>query len=276
MDMDENKREYEPEESPAGEPFDDTIEDEDLDIEIEDEDADGAGMEISVEAASLEEAQASAPRFNIWKEIREWVFAIVLALLVVGVIKGFLFDFVVVDGCSMQTTLMDGDRLILTKMGYQPEHGDIIVLDSHYKSREAFIAAQKEMLGDSFTWFDEFKLRWLPWEQRKYAIEPRHYVKRVIGLPGDTIDIDDATGDVYVNGEKIDQSYLDEGVHTYRGRETQFPYTVPEDCVFVMGDNREDSLDSRYQSLGAVPYEAILGKAAFRFWPLSSFGSVYH
>ena len=274
--MDENKREYEPEEKPANKPFDDTIEDEDLDIDIEDEDVDSAGMEISVEAASLEEAQAPAPRFNIWKVIREWVFSIVLALLVVVVIKGFLFDFVVVDGRSMQTTLMDGDRLILTKMGYQPRHGDIIVLDSHYKSREAFIAMKKETLGDSFGWFDEFKLRWLPWEQKKYSVEPRHYVKRVIGLPGDTIDIDEATGDVYVNGEKIDQSYLDEGVHTYRGRETQFPYTVPEDCVFVMGDNREDSLDSRYQSLGAVPYEAILGKAAFRFWPLSSFGSVYH
>ena len=64
-------------------------------------------------------------------------------------------------------------------------------------------------------------------------------------------------------------------MHTYRGRETQFPYTVPEDCVFVMGDNREDSLDSRYQSLGAVPYKAVMGKAAFRFWPFTSFGSIY-
>lgn len=270
--MDENKKDYNTE----NETFDDKIElEKDLDVEIEDGVAEGAGMEISVEAASLEDAQAAAGGFNIWKEIREWVFAIVLALVVVGLIKGFLFDFVVVDGRSMQTTLMDGDRLVLTKMGYQPQHGDIIVLDSHYKSREAYIAMQKEKKGDSFGWFDEFQLRWLPWEQKKHAIEPRHYVKRVIGLPGDTIDIDEATGDVIVNGEKIDQSYLDENVHTYRGRETQFPYTVPEDCVFVMGDNREDSLDSRYQSLGAVPYKAVMGKAAFRFWPFTSFGSIY-
>lgn len=255
--MDENKKEFE---------------DREYDAEIDD-----AGMEIHVDAASFGEAEAAGPQpsgFNIWKEIREWVFAIVLALVVVGLIKGFLFDFVVVDGRSMQTTLMNGDRLVLTKMGYQPKAGDIIVLDSHYKARESYITAKKAG-GAQFSWFDEFKLRWLPWEQKKFAIEPRHYVKRVIGMPGDVVDIDDASGDVYVNGEKIDQSYLDEGVHTYRGRETQFPYTVPEDCVFVMGDNREDSLDSRYQSLGAVPYEAVLGKAAFRFWPLSSLGSVY-
>lgn len=257
--MDENKKEFDDREN-------------DLDTELETEDA---GMEIHVDAASFGEAQNAAPQpsFNIWKEIREWVFAIVLAFVVVGLIKGFLFDFVVVDGRSMQTTLMNGDRLVLTKMGYEPKAGDIIVLDSHYKAREAYITAKKA--STQLSWFDEFKLRWLPWEQKKFAIEPRHYVKRVIGLPGDVIDIDDASGNVFVNGEKIDQSYLDEGVHTYRGRETQFPYTVPEDCVFVMGDNREDSLDSRYQSLGAVPYEAVLGKAAFRFWPLSSFGSVY-
>lgn len=110
--MDENKKDYNTE----NETFDDKIElEKDLDVEIEDGVAEGAGMEISVEAASLEDAQAAAGGFNIWKEIREWVFAIVLALVVVGLIKGFLFDFVVVDGRSMQTTLMDGDRLVLTK-----------------------------------------------------------------------------------------------------------------------------------------------------------------
>ena len=79
--------------------------------------------------------------------------------MVFGLIKGCLFDFVVVDGRAMQTTLMDGDRLVLTKMGYQPQYGDIIVLDSHYKARETLIATKKETLGDSFGWFDEFKLR---------------------------------------------------------------------------------------------------------------------
>lgn len=267
--MDENKKEYENE----NEPFDNAIEmKDDIGVDIEEGGAENAGMSISVGASSPEYAPAGK-KFSIWKEIRDWVFAIVLALLVVGLIKGFLFDFVVVDGRSMQPTLMNGNRLVLVKMGYTPQYGDIIVFDSNYKVRRAYIDSKKEQGG--FGWFDEFKLRWISQEQEKYAIEPCPYVKRVIALENDVIDIVEETGDVYVNGEKIDQSYLDEYTHTYRGRDFEFPYTVPEGCAFVMGDNRGDSRDSRYESLGAVPYEAVIGKAAFRFWPFGSFGSIY-
>ncbi len=243
----------------------------DLKIDICDDDE--AGMSVSVHAAEADASDGSDGSFNILKEIREWVVAIALALIVVGVIKGFLFDFVLVSGHSMDTTLSDGDRLILTKMGYQPQRGDIVVLDAHYKKREAYIAAQKELKGSSFGWFDEFKLRWLPWEQIKYGIEPLHYVKRVMALSGDEINIDENTGTVYVNGTAVDEPYLG-NVHT-RAYETQFPYTVDEGCIFVMGDNRENSLDSRYTALGPVPHEAVMGKAAFRFWPFNTM-SILH
>ena len=238
--------------------------------EEETDNIEDAGMSISIHANKDNKKESS---FNLWKEIREWAFAIFFALVVVGLIKGFLFDFVVVDGRSMQTTLLHGDRLVLTKLGYTPKKGDIIVLDANYKAREVYIERKKQQQGDSFGWFDEFKLRHFPWEQRKYGIEPLHYVKRVIALEGDVIDINDVTNDVIVNGEIIDEPYLD-NVKTYSGPETDFPYTIEDDCAFVMGDNREDSRDSRYTSPGTIPYKAVLGKAVFRFWPFSAIGMV--
>ena len=238
--------------------------------EQDDSDIDEAGMSIEIHAGGSEKEKSSV---NLFKEIREWLFAIVSAIVIVILIKGFVFDFVIVDGQSMQTTLMDKDRLVLTKLGYTPQKGDIIVLDANYKLREAYIDRQKEIKGDSFGAFDEFKLRYLPWEQRKYAIEPCYYVKRVIALEGDVIDINNATSEVSVNGEIIEEPYLN-NVRTYSGIETDFPYTVEEDCIFVMGDNRENSRDSRYIMPGAIPNEAVLGKATFRFWPLDVFGAV--
>ncbi len=248
-----------------------TSEENDVYIEIcDDEDASDAGMSISISADEKEQKKDS---FNLFKEVREWVVAILVALIVVGLIKGFLFDFVVVDGRSMQTTLLNGDRLVLTKLGYTPKRGDVVVLDANFKVREQYIAQQKEQYGESFGWYDEFKLRHFPWEQKKYGIEPCHYVKRIIALEGDVIDINNRTNEVIVNNKVIEEPYLD-NVLTYSGFEMDYPYTLEKDFAFVMGDNREDSRDSRYKLPGAIPYEAILGKATFRFWPFSSIGMV--
>ena len=238
--------------------------------ENDDSDIDEPGMSISIHASDKEyEKKPNA----ILKEIREWLFAIVSAIVIVVLLKGFVFDFVIVDGRSMQTTLMDKDRLVLTKLGYTPQKGDIIVLDANYKLREEYIARQKEVKGDNFSSFDEFKLRYLPWEQKKYGIAPLYYVKRVIALEGEVIDINNATSEVSVNGEIIQEPYLN-NVRTYGGIETPFPYVVDEGTVFVMGDNREDSRDSRYIMPGTIPYEAVLGKATFRFWPINVFGAI--
>lgn len=238
----------------------------------ESDDIEEAGMRIEIHAG-MPESLPEKKKSNVLKEIREWVFSIAFALVLVALIKGFLFDFIVVDGRSMQTTLMHGDRLILTKLGYEPQKGDIVVLDANYKVREAYIAYQKETKGEDFGWFDEFKLRHFIWEQKKYGIAPLHYVKRVIALEGDVIDINNYANVVFVNGKKIDEPYLGD-VRTYRGSEIAFPYEVGEDHAFVMGDNREDSRDSRFLAPGAIPYEAILGKATFRFWPFNAIGVV--
>lgn len=244
-----------------------------------------AEMTISIDSYSVEddnedentfdeEYDDNKKSFNIWKEIREWAFAIISAIVVVMIIKTFIFDCVYVSGSSMKSTLLDGDRLVLVKMGYQPQKGDIIVLDANYEKRHELIEAKKSAPNSDFGGIDEFMLKYLPWEQRTYGIEPHHYVKRIIATEGDVIDIDEKSNKVLVNGVAIDEPYIDEGMHTLKGNEVIFPYTVEEGHVFVMGDNRENSRDSRSGSLTTVPVDAVDGKAVFRFWPLNAIGTV--
>ena len=202
---------------------------------------------------------------NIGKEIWEWIYTIAIAVFIAFLIKTFVFDIVRVDGSSMYPTLVDNDRLIVTKLGYTPKQGDIIILDSTYKKREAYydqLAAEegKEELGavDKF-----FKGRSLPQEYKKV-----YFVKRVIALPGQTVDLGE-DGKVYVDGVLLDEPYYD-GETRSIDSSVQYPVTVEDDMVFVMGDNRMHSKDSRASDLGQVPEDAILGKSQIRVWPFNS------
>ena len=165
----------------------------------------------------------------------EWVGAAIFSLAFVVLVFTFLFRIVGVVGNSMNPTLSWGDRLIITRIGYTPQQGDIVIVN-------------------------------------RYTEEP--LVKRVVAIGGDTLRIDDETGTVYVNGEALDEPYI-QG-HTYSlglGTEEQ---TVPAGTVFVMGDNREHSKDSRYiDEVGFVNESDIIGKAIFRFLPLSEAKSLY-
>ena len=163
----------------------------------------------------------------------EWVEAAIFALVCVVLVFTFLFRIVGVDGESMQNTLMNHDRLILTRLPYTPERGDIVVIN-------------------------------------RYTAEP--LVKRVIAVEGDTIDIDPETLLVSINGTVIDEPYLD-CLTPLLGFEG--PLTVGEGQVFVMGDNRVNSHDSRSSDIGLVRVKDIMGKAVFRIWPLNSIGGLY-
>jgi len=209
---------------------------------------------------------AKNENFNLGKEIFEWIYTLVIALAIAFVIKGFIFDVVRVDGPSMESTLINNDRLIITKLGYTPKSQDIIILDSNYKSREKYydtleMSGQKvNALSKTIDYFS------LPTNLKK-----RYYVKRIIGLPGQTVDI--VNGKVLVDGEILDEPYLDDNLITsITDSSVKYPVTVSEDCVFVMGDNRPHSKDSRSSDLGEVPIDAILGKSQFRIWPLNSIG----
>jgi len=135
----------------------------------------------------------------------------------------------------MIPTLADGDKLIVWGVGYEPQRGDVVIVDS-------------------------------------YTAYGKPLVKRVIAKGGDTISIDYNTGAVTVNGELLQEDYIAEP--TYLGYDVVFPYTVPEGFVFVMGDNRNASLDSRSSSVGCIDERDILGKVLVRFLPVSNFGVV--
>ena len=165
----------------------------------------------------------------------EWYEALISAALVLVLVFSFVFRIIQVDGSSMVPTLTNGDKLIVWGAGYTPERGDVVIVDS-------------------------------------YTTYGKPLVKRVIAKGGDTISIDYASGTVTVNGEVLDEDYIAEP--TYLGYDVEFPYTVPEGTVFVMGDNRNNSLDSRSSYVGCIDERDILGKVLVCFLPFSDFGVV--
>lgn len=203
---------------------------------------------------------------NILKEVWEWVYTIVIAVAVAMLIKGFIFDIVKVDGSSMYPTLEDKDRLVVTKLGYEPEAGDIIILDSTYKNREEYFEAKAHAEGkeELSAISKAFKYFTLPKD-----LKHRYYVKRIIALPGQTVDFKD--GRVYVDGNILEELYYDGETYS-TDPSVAYPITVEEDMLFVMGDNRGHSLDSRSSDLGQVPYDAVLGKAQLRIFPFNKVG----
>ncbi len=203
---------------------------------------------------------------GIVKEIWEWVYTLAIAIAIAMLIKGFIFDVVRVDGSSMFPTLVNNDRLIVTKLGYKPRQGDIIILDSQYKNREEYYDRVAEINGDTdFGAFDRMLAR----KDMPENLKKKYYVKRIIATSGQTVDLID--GKVYVDGEELDEPYYD-GVTSSIDPAVEYPVTVDENCVFVMGDNRMHSKDSRSSELGQVPFKAILGKSQLRIWPLNDIG----
>ncbi len=176
-----------------------------------------------------------APKKNPWyRELYEWAQSITIAVVIALLINQFLFALVQVEGDSMLPTLHDKEKLVVTKLFYEPEHQDIVVVKS--KALGKFI------------------------------------IKRVIAVPGDVLDIDQNTGHVYVNGALLDEPYIAEKLRNDGGM-YQYPITIPEDYVFVMGDNRNHSNDSRM--LGLVAFDDVVGRASLRLTPFSRFGGLY-
>jgi signal peptidase I len=161
----------------------------------------------------------------------DWIVVIGIALLVAFLVRTFVLAHFVVDGTSMSTTLHDGDRVFVNKLSYRlhdPNRGDVVVL------HELEGAASRDL------------------------------IKRVIALPGETIEVRNC--EVLIDGQRLDEPYLDPEVVTPGncGGETA-PTSVPQGFVFVMGDNRGGSLDSR--NLGPIDEDDLVGRAFVVFWP---------
>ncbi len=163
---------------------------------------------------------------KIAKEVVEWVIVILVAVLVSLFINNFIIVNATVPSSSMEETIMTDDRVIGLRFAYissEPERGDIVIF--RYPDDESTL-----------------------------------YIKRIIGMPGETVDIHE--GKVYIDGEVLDEPYLSVETQGEFG-----PYEVPEDHYFMLGDNRNNSKDSRYWNNTYLEREKIVGKAVLRYWP---------
>jgi len=180
-----------------------------------------------------ESGDEKQPPFDWKQELTGWLETLVAAIVAVALISTFVGRMMRIDGESMTPTLLDGERVITVSLYGELHHNDIVVI------------------------------------RRKSA---RPLVKRIIGLPGDQVDIDFSAHTVSVNGQVLDEPFINEP--TERHFDVEFPVTVPEGFYFVMGDNRNYSDDSRHSEIGMIDKRNIFGKAVFRVWPLSRFGKI--
>ena len=196
--------------------------------------AEPAETEPAPEAAAapetVQEDTERAPERMPGRELYEWISSCVSAVLIIVLIFTFGVRMMGVKGPSMRQTLQEGDRLLVLNSLLVKEYrqGDIVI-------------ARKESFSE----------------------EP--IVKRVIAVAGQTVDIDFDSGIVYVDGTALEEDYVNDLTYTEEG--TQFPLTVPEDSVFLMGDNRNMSTDSRDERIGTLDTRYLIGKAVFLLFP---------
>nr|WP_297175430.1 signal peptidase I [uncultured Agathobaculum sp.] len=191
-----------------------------------------------MQETQIEEKRKRAEgRFS--SELFSWGESLMTVLVFFVVVFTFFARLIGVDGTSMYPTLQDHSIMLVSNLGYTPEKGDIVVL-----RKEGF-----------------------------YGDQP--IVKRIIATEGDAIDIHPVTGDVLVNGEVLDEPYIAEKINTLdKIGDMDYPQTVPSGCVFVMGDNRNYSTDSRDSRLGMVDERYILGHVLAVVYPFDEIGSV--
>lgn len=173
-------------------------------------------------------------------EVWEWIKALLIAAALAALIRYFLFTPIIVDGLSMAPTLHDHNRMVVNKLSYkigEPKRFDIIVFE---------------------------------------ATEEKDYIKRVIGLPGEHVAYKDDV--LYINGEPVEEPFLEEAKRNAGDGHFTYDFTleevtglsvVPEDTLFVLGDNRRFSKDSRI--IGPIPMEKVIGKTNIVYWPISEF-----
>jgi len=203
-----------------------------------------AGFNMSeAEQVKAEEEQAQeelSPQEKFRRSVLEWVETIVMAIVLVAVVFTFVVRIITVDGGSMKPTYHDGDRVLVSGFAGEIRKGDVVII----------VNALDEPI-----------------------------IKRVVATAGQTVDFDLALGEVTVDGVPLmgEEFGIENGitmVPDLPGQVLEFPQTVPENCVFVLGDNRGNSTDSRYLEVGMVDHRNILGKVIFNVYPFSQAGII--
>ena len=167
------------------------------------------------------------------RELYQNVRTLVTVLAVLILAFTFLGRIIVVSGPSMENTLQNGDAMLVWSLGYSPKQGDVVVLT-------------------------------------KRSYQEDSIVKRVIATEGQTVDIDYGSGAVYVDGIALEDDYIKEAMRVPSYGEGNNHVTVPEGCLFVMGDNRKQSADSRYPAIGIVDERCVIGRAVMVLFPVSN------
>jgi len=212
------------------------------------------------------------------KNIFEWIYCIVIAVVLALLVRYYVGTPTIVSQTSMYPTFNNGDRLILNRLyrthKITPQRGDIITFEA--PSENYMNGEIADLENPVAIYRNEPQGIISKFFHNVIEFGKVSYIKRVIAIPGEHIQIKD--GKVYINGEELKEEYLPEGTITdsvardgYAGGQF-LDLVVPAGTVFVMGDNRGNSGDSR--KFGCVPYEKIEGKVVFRFWPLNGFGTV--
>ncbi len=186
-------------------------------------------------------------------EIIDIVSATMIPIFLMVLLFTYVFRIAIVQGDSMLPTLRNEDRLLVSQLQNRPNTGDIIVINAE----DAVLVSESGSL---------------------YMADGLHksIVKRVVAVGGQVIDISSSEGTVYINGELQEELYTNTITQLPTlGNAFEYPFTVPEGYVFVMGDNRDISLDSRYINVGLVPEEEIEGTVLLRLYPLENIGTVH-
>jgi len=185
---------------------------------------------------TTEEKKEQKGRFS--SELFSWCESLMTVLIVFVLLFTFVIRLIGVDGSSMYPTLEDHNIMLVSNFNYQPERGDVVIL------------------------------------RKPGFYNDKPIVKRIIAMGGDTLTIDPLTGDVSVNGTVLQEPYIAEKIKTNNMGDMAYPLTIPDGNIFVMGDNRNGSTDSRWSSLGLVDERYILGHVLSVIYPFNDFGMV--